>query len=100
MLSVARALYKIGITVIFQPSIQKLQIKGATFACNGKPCIVLSDLNKRYPTLWFVLLHELYHVLYDFDEISERNYHVSEEDSSDLFLLDEISPDEFARDFY
>lgn len=99
LLSVARALYKIGITVIFQPSIQRLQIKGATFACNGKPCIVLSDLNKRYPTLWFVLLHELYHVLYDFNEIIERSYHVSEEDSSDLFLLDEISPDEFARDF-
>ena len=87
LLSVARALYK------------RLQIKGATFACNGKPCIVLSDLNKRYPTLWFVLLHELYHVLYDFNEIIERSYHVSEEDSSDLFLLDEISPDEFARDF-
>ena len=99
LLAVARALFKIGITVIYQPSIQKLQIKGAKFSCNGKPCIVLSNLNNRYPTLWFVLLHELYHVLYDFDEISERSYHVSEESSSDLFLLDEISPDEFARDF-
>ncbi|HCK24195.1 MAG TPA: pirin [Bacteroides graminisolvens] len=99
LLAVARALFKIGITVIYQPSIQKLQIKGATFSCNGKPCIVLSNLNNRYPTLWFVLLHELYHVLYDFDEILERSYHVSEESSSDLFLLDEISPDEFARDF-
>lgn len=99
LLAVARALYKIGITVIYQPMIQRLQIKGATFSCNGKPCIVLSDLNNRYPTLWFVLLHELYHVLYDFEEITERSYHISEEDSSDLFLLDEISPDEFARDF-
>ena len=99
LLAVVRALFKIGITVIYQPHIPNLQIKGATFSCNGKPCIVLSDLNNRYPTLWFVLLHELYHVLYDFKEISERCYHISEENNSDLFLVDEVSPDEFARDF-
>lgn len=99
LIAVARALLKVGVTVIFQPSIQKLQIKGATLCCNGKPCIVLSNLGNRYPTLWFVLLHELYHVMYDFEEISDRSYHISEEDSSDLFLMDEVSPDEFARDF-
>ena len=99
LLSVARALFNIGITVIFQPSIPRLQIRGATFCYNGKPCIVLSNLNNRYPTLWFVLLHELYHVLYDFDEIAQRSYHVSEEGGGDLFLIDEIGPDEFAREY-
>ena len=99
LLAVARALFNIGITVIFQPSISRLQIRGATFCCNNKPCIVLSNLNNRYPTLWFVLLHELYHVLYDFEEITQRSYHVSEEGGADLFLIDEFGPDEFARDY-
>ena len=99
LLAVARALFNIGITVIFQPSISRLQIRGATFCCNNKPCIVLSNLNNRFPTLRFVLLHELYHVLNDFEEITQRSYHVSEEGGADLFLIDEFGPDEFARDY-
>lgn len=94
LLMVAKALYKVGVTIIFQPSIEKLQIRGATFALNNKPCIVLSDLNKNYPTLWFALLHELHHVLYDFDEIEKRVYHLSGE--GDIFLMNEERADDFA----
>lgn len=94
---VAKALYNIGITVIFQPSIANLQVKGATFIIDNKPCVILSDLNKRYPTIWFVLLHELHHVLYDFDDISSHLYHLTGE--SDLFLLNEDAADNFAKDY-
>lgn len=94
---VAKALFNVGVTVIFQESLPKLQTKGATFSVNNKPCIVLSDLNKRYPTLWHVLLHELHHVLYDFDEILEQNYHITGEDN--LFLINEIAADSFASDY-
>lgn len=94
---VAKALFNVGVTVIFQESLPKLQTKGATFAYNNKPCIVLSDLNKRYPTLWHVLLHELHHVLYDFDEILEQTYHITGED--DLFLINEVAADSFASDY-
>lgn len=94
---VAKALYNAGVTVIYQPHIQNLQVRGATFSCNNKPCIVLSDLYKHYPTLWFTLLHELYHVLYDWDEINERKYHLSGEE--DLFLLNEMAADDFAKDY-
>lgn len=94
---VAKALYIVGVTVIFQPSIANLQVKGATFIIDGKPCIVLSNLNKRYPTLWFVLLHELHHVLYDFDDISVNRYHLSGE--IDLFLLNEDAADNFAKEY-
>lgn len=94
---VAKALYSIGITIIYQPSIAKLQVKGATFIIDNKPCIVLSNLNKRYPTLWFVLLHELHHVLYDFDDISAHCYHLTGE--PDLFLLNEESADRFAKNY-
>lgn len=95
---VAKALYTVGITVIFQPSIANLQVKGATFIIDGRPCIVLSNLNKRYPTLWFVLLHELHHVLYDFDDISVNRYHLTGE--MDLFLLNEDAADNFAKEYF
>ena len=70
--TVAQALYNIGVTVIYQPSLPTTQVRGATFIIDGKPCIALTDLNKRYSTLWFALLHELHHVLYDFDEIQSN----------------------------
>lgn len=97
LLFVVKALYKVGVTIIFQPSISTLQIKGATFSCNNKPCIVLSDLNKNYPTLWFVLLHELHHVLYDFQDIQKRMFHLSGE--GDIFLMNEERADDFALEY-
>lgn len=97
--AVARALYNLGITVIFQPSIANLQVKGATFLVNDKPCIVLSDLNKRYPTIWFVLLHELHHVLYDLETLRQSKFYYHLTGEPDLFLLDEVAADTFAKDY-
>ena len=53
LLQVIRVLYKIGITVIFQPPLQGLQLRGATFNVNDKPCIVLTNYRGFYSTLWF-----------------------------------------------
>nr|DAL65513.1 MAG TPA_asm: IrrE protein [Caudoviricetes sp.] len=98
LISIIRALYAIGVTIIYQPSIPKMQVRGATMEYNGKPCVVISDLNKRYPTLWFSLFHELYHVLFDFDNIKFNKYHISSSDG-DLLLTDEDAADCFARAF-
>lgn len=98
LIKVIKALYAVGVTVIYQPTVEKLQVRGATMSVNGKPCIVLSNLNKNYPTLWFALLHELHHVLYDFEEISKRVYHITDMEL-DLFLMDEDKADEFARQY-
>lgn len=98
LIKVSKALYNIGITVIFQPSVEKLQVRGATMAYDKKPCIVLSDLQHNYPTLWFTLLHELHHVLYDFDEIEKRTYHISSGEG-DVFLMDEEKADNFAQNY-
>lgn len=95
LIRVMRALYNAGVTVIYQPSVGKAQVRGATMSVNGKPCIVISGLNNRYPTLWFALLHELYHVLFDFEDISTRTYHISD-NNGDLFLVNEESADSFA----
>ena len=97
LLTVFQALYNIGVTVAFQPSLPKTQIRGATFLINNKPCIVITDFNKNYATIWFALIHELHHVLFDLDTIEKINYHLSGE--PDLFLIQEDKANEFASEY-
>lgn len=97
LLTVCKALYNIGVTVIFQNYLSTTQVRGATFIIDGKPSIVITDFNKMYPTLWFTLLHELNHVLFDYDTIETSNFHLSGDD--DLFLIEDKA-DNFARDFF
>lgn len=97
LLTVFQALYNIGVTIIFQPSLPKTQIRGATFLINNKPCIVITDLNKNYATIWFALIHELHHVLFDLDTIAKTHYHLSGE--PDLFLIQEDKANEFASEY-
>lgn len=98
---VCRALYQHGVTVIFQRHLTTSQYRGATFIVNQKPCIVLTDLYKAYPTLWFALLHELYHVLFDMETLKQTVYHLSGHSQSELFLeVNEEAANEFAREFF
>ncbi|MEL7832780.1 ImmA/IrrE family metallo-endopeptidase [Fodinibius sp. Rm-B-1B1-1] len=96
---VIQALYNAGVTVIYQPYLKNTQVRGGTFIVNGKPCIVITNYQKRYPTIWFALIHELHHVLYDLDDIKRNNtFHLTGEERSELFLLQEDKADEFARE--
>ena len=95
LLKVVKALYLVGVTVIIQKYITKTSVKGASFIVDGKPCIVLTDYMGRYDILWFTLLHELCHVLYDMDDLIKNNYHLSGE--SDLLLLNEERANQFAK---
>ena len=97
LLTVCRALYNIGVSVIFQNYLTTTQVRGATFIINGNPSIVITDFNKNYPTLWFTLLHELNHVLFDFETIEKSSYHLS--DDNDLFLIEDQA-NAFARNFF
>lgn len=97
LLTVCQALYNIGVTVVFQPKLPKTQIRGATFLINKKPCIVITDLNKNYATVWFALMHELHHVLFDLEIIERTKYHLTGE--PDLFLLQEDKANEFASEY-
>lgn len=98
LLTVCMALYKHGVTVAFQTSLPTSQYRGGTFFVNDKPCIILTDVNKVYPTIWFALLHELYHVLFDEEDLRKSIYHLTGEPS--IFLIDETKPNDFARDFF
>ena len=97
LLTVVRALYSAGLTVIFQPMLTNVAVRGATMVVNGKPCIVITDYGKRYPTLWFALMHEIHHVLYDFEEIAKRRYHITGDQN--LFLIQEDKADDFSREY-
>ncbi len=97
LLTVFRALYNVGVTIVFQPMVPKTQIRGATFLVNNKPYIVVTDLKKSYPTIWFSLLHELHHVLFDLEQLKQIRYHLTGE--PDLFLIHEDKANEFASEY-
>jgi HTH-type transcriptional regulator / antitoxin HigA len=100
LLEVSKLLFKIGITVIYQPTLQSLKIKGATFNHNGKPAIILSNYMGFYATLWFALIHELYHVLFDWPEIKEHKYHLSDDTNEQLSVQErEQEANNFAREY-
>ncbi len=97
--TVCRALFDLGVTVIFQKHLMTAQYYGATFIVNNKPCIVLTDLGKVYPKIWNALLHEIYHVLFDYEAIEKYTYHLT--GLSELTLeINENEADEFAGDFF
>ena len=90
-------LYQIGIIVLTQSYATGTNAHGATLILNGKPCIIITDMGKKYHKLWLSLLHELYHVVNDFEIIETLNYHFSTPDMPDL-LLNEQKADQFALD--
>ncbi len=97
---VTRDLFKLGVTVHYHEPVDSLHARGATFSVNDKPCIVLVDYTRFYPSLWFALMHELYHVLYDWETIRINKYHVTtDSEESDLFRLNEQAADDFARKY-
>ena len=51
LLIVCKALYHCGVTVIAQELLPTTQVRGGTFVINDKPCIVLTDYRKSYPTV-------------------------------------------------
>ncbi len=86
LFTVMKALFKVGVTVLYQPYPQNVQIRGGAFLFKGKPCIVLTDFNKRYDTIWWSLMHEIYHILYDYETLQKTVFHLSGEE--DIFLME------------
>lgn len=95
---VVQSLFKLGITVIYIPPVKDGHVRGATFAWKEKPCIVITDYTDFYPSLWFTLMHEIFHVLFQWDEILSDEYHITEE--SEQYLQNEVEANEFAREFF
>ena len=94
--NVVLVLYRLGVTVLTQPYVTGTGKFGATMIIDGKPCVVITDMNKKYHKLWLSLLHELYHILNDFDMLQKIAYHITSIDSPDIFLNEETA-DTFAQ---
>jgi HTH-type transcriptional regulator / antitoxin HigA len=92
---VIRDLFKLGVTVILRPYDPKLYARAATFPVKDKWGIVLTNYSDNYPTLWFALLHELHHVLFDAKHVINTYYHIT--GGLDLFSPHEVEADEFAN---
>ncbi len=110
LIAVAKKLFTLGITLIIVPKYNKdLHLRAATFLRNGKPCIALTKYTQFYPTLWFALIHECYHVLYDWDVIKKESFHFSieiknqeDQNKSNIingYEIDENEADYFAREY-
>lgn len=100
LLTIIKDLFKLGVTVIYQSPLPSLHLRGATFAVNDKPCIVLTNYVNFYGTLWFALIHELFHVLFDWDEIGNNHYHLSDDEDNELLVQEkETEANNFAREY-
>ena len=99
LLIVCRALYDKGVTVMAQAHLPTTMVRGGTFVVNGKPCIILTDLGKRYPTVWTTLIHELHHVLFDFEVIEKTKIHLTDDGQPDLLLIEDKA-DRFMMDYF
>lgn len=99
--NVIKDLFQLGITVVWQASLPSIHLRGATIPVNEKPSIILTDYRGFYPTIWFALLHELYHVIFDWEEIKIGQYHFSEDESERPLSVreKEQDADNFAREY-
>lgn len=97
LMRLMRELYKLGITVVVHPALSFSGARGLTIESKGKPSIILTDIGKKYSTLWFTLMHELYHVVFDWEDILAGRLHVTDDDE---FVSDkELKANEFAREY-
>lgn len=88
-------LYQLGISVLVQDYVMNTHAYGVSLIVNGKPCIVLTALGGNYYKLWLTLLHELYHILNDWDYLQQVGCMISDECQSELFVS-ESDADRFA----
>lgn len=98
LLNVIKRLFEFGVTVLFYNSKKPIHLRGITYSIHGKPVIALNDLSGNYATLWFALIHELYHVLFDWDEITTGVRYRSYEEREVIDESEENAND-FARKY-
>ena len=79
-------LYKLGVSVLVQDYLTHTNAYGVSMIVNNKPCIILTGLSGHYFKLWCTLLHELYHILHDWDILQNFHYLISDTEESNLFV--------------
>lgn len=87
-----------GIIVIFEPHLPKTKIDGAALSLNnGKHAVIgMSVRYNRFDNFWFVILHELGHLVRHWDQVKSLGI-IDEEIGADAMQLIEREADEFAE---
>lgn len=88
---------KLGIYLVICEAITNSKVRGALSSYNGHPAIFLSGRFKTHDNIWFAFIHEIAHLLYDYDK---KNTIVSFEQLENDENQKEITANTFARDFF
>lgn len=89
-------LQKIGIAMVIQPHFKGTYLDGAAMLDGKRPVVALTLRYDRIDNFWFVLFHELAHVLKHFD--GDYNYFMDNLETGTNGQKKEEEADEFARD--
>ena len=61
--NVRKFLNMFGIVLVIEEALPNSKIKGATTLYKGKPAIYLSNRYRRLDSIYFTLIHEIYHII-------------------------------------
>lgn len=67
-------LYDCGVNFFVLSHLQKTYLDGAAFVQDGKPFIVYTARYDRVDNFWFVLAHEIAHILFHFNYLNEPDF--------------------------
>lgn len=95
--SCAKLCNRLGIYLVFCEAITNSKVRGALTTYNNHPAIFLSGRFKTHDSIWFAFIHELAHLLNDYDK---KSVIVSYEESDSTPSESEANANSFARDYF
>ena len=87
---------KLGIYLVIREPISNSKVRGVLTTYNNKPAIFLSGRYKTHDHIWFAFIHEIKHLL---DDYNKKDIQVSFDDI-DIHSQKEEDANKFARDFF
>lgn len=87
---------KLGIYLVIREPISNSKVRGVLTTYNNRPAIFLSGRYKTHDHIWFAFIHEIKHLL---DDYNKKEVYVSFDDI-DKLSEKEIKAHEYARDYF
>ena len=87
---------KLGIYLVIREPISNSKVRGVLTTYNNRPAIFLSGRYKTHDHIWFAFIHELKHLL---DDYNKKDIQISFDDI-DIHSQKEEDANKFARDYF
>ena len=87
---------KLGMYLVIREPISNSKVRGVLTTYNNRPAIFLSGRYKTHDHIWFAFIHEIKHLL---DDYNKKEIYVSFDDLDELSEK-EVQANEFARDYF